>query len=180
LAAYLLPLLVVTSAVEAYGLHHWGKNQVLVDRLKTFTLPETVVFEAFQFVLSLVIVFIGAKVVKALGETFRGRHTYAQTFTLVAYGLGPVFLLRLLDAIRGVSPWVSWAIGILLTIAVLYHGVPQVMQPDPPHAFGLYLMSSLLLFLITGLARFVTAWYLEGRFTRLEPLISTVCGWLPF
>jgi hypothetical protein len=46
------------------------------------------------------------------------------------------------------------------------------MDPDPPQAFGLFMMSSLLLFLITGLARFVTAWYLQGRFTKLEPVIS--------
>lgn len=54
------------------------------------------------------------------------------------------------------------------------------MMPDPPHAFGLYLMNSLLLILITGLARFVTAWYLSGHFKPVEGLISAIAKRLPF
>ena len=42
--------------------------------------------------------------VKSIGETFHGRHTYTQAFTTVAYSLSPLFLLRLLDAFPGVSP----------------------------------------------------------------------------
>lgn len=180
LVVYLLPLLVLTSAAEAYGLHRWGKWQAGVARVKEFSLGEALIFEALQLILSLVIVFVGAKLVKALGETFHGRHTYIQTFTVVAYSLSPMFLLRLLDTFRSVSPWVSWSIGILLCIGALYHGVPQVMEPDPPQAFGLYLMSSVLLFLITGLARFVTAWYLQGHFAKLEVIISSAGARLPF
>jgi hypothetical protein len=71
-----------------------------------------------------------------------------------------------------VSPWLTWPLGILLSIAVLYSGVPIVMRPDPPHAFGLYLMSSIFIFIITGLVRFATAWYLKGKFTRLDEWIS--------
>ena len=67
-----------------------------------------------------------------------------------------------------VTPWVAWAIGILLSVVALYHGVPRMMEPDPTHAFGLFLMSSLLLTLITGLLRFVTWWYLEGKLPRLQ------------
>jgi hypothetical protein len=177
---YLLPLLVLTSAAEAYGLIHWGKWQGEVTRLKRFSVNEAVVFEVGQFLLSLLIVFIGAKVIKSIGETFHGRHTYTQAFTAVAYGLGPMLMFRFLDPFPGMSPWVSWPIGIMLTIGVLYQGVPRIMEPDPPHAFGLYLMSSLLLFLITGLARFVTACYLEGKFVKLESFISGLAGRLPF
>ena len=115
------------------------------------------VVEAAQLVLSLAVVFVGANLVKSIGETFHGRHTYTQAFTAVAYSLSPLFLLRLFDAFTGISPWATWAIGIVLSIAVLYHGVPRMMEPDPSHAFGLYLMSALLLVLVTGLARFVTA-----------------------
>ena len=181
---YLLPLLGLTSAFEGYGLVHWGKMQAAVVRLKRFSPGEAVIFEAVQLGLWLGIVFLGATLVKALGKTFRGRYSYLQTFTLVftvvAYGLSPLFLLRLLDAFTAVSPWVSWSIGFLLSMAVLYHGVPRVMQPDPPQAFGLYVMTSVLLCFITGLARFLTAWYLEGRFPRLEPIISHLAGRLPF
>jgi hypothetical protein len=180
LVVYVLPLLVLSSVAEAYGLLTWGKMQVLAPRLKHFTPAETALYEMFQFALSVGIIFLGAKLVKSLGETFHGRHTFQQTFTLVAYGLSPLFLLRLLDAFRGMSPWVTWLIGIALAIGVLYHGVPPVMEPDPPQAFGLYVMTSVLLFLITGLARFFLAGYLQGRFTKLEVWVSWLAQKMPF
>ena len=80
----------------------------------------------------------------------------------------------------GISPWVAWAIGICLSVAVLYQGVPRIMEPDPPHAFGLFLMSALLLVLITGLVRFATAAYLQGKFPALQSLISDLAARLPF
>ena len=43
-----------------------------------------------------------------------------------------------------------------------------MMDPDPSHAFGLFFMSALLLVLITGLVRFVTAAYLQGKFPKLQ------------
>jgi hypothetical protein len=46
------------------------------------------------------------------------------------------------------------------------------MQPDPSHAFGLYLVSAILLVIITGLGRFLTAWYLRGEFKSVEEIIS--------
>jgi hypothetical protein len=180
LAIYLLPLLLVTSAAEGYGLVHWGKFQGEVSRLKPFPLGETVLVEVVQILVSLAVVFCGAGLLKSIGETFHGRHTYTQAFTVVAYSLGPLFLLRLLDAFAGISPWVPWAIGICLTVAVLYQGVPRVMEPDPPHAFGLYLMSALLLVVISGLVRFATVRYLQGEFPALQSLISNLAARLPF
>jgi len=86
----------------------------------------------------------------------------------------------MLDALPGMSPWVTWPIGIILSIGVLYQGIPRMMEPDPPHAFGLYLMSAFLLIFITGLARFVTAWYLQGKFAKLDSVISGLAARLPF
>jgi hypothetical protein len=196
LLIHLLPLLLLTSAWEGYGLIHWGKLQreglleTFINfskghggqaaHLKKFSLGETVVVETAQVLLSLLVVFAGAKLVKALGETFRGRHTYTQSFTAVAYGLSPLFLLRLFDAFTGISPWASWGIGIALSIAVLYQGLPRSMTPDPSHAFGLYIISSLLLLLITGVARFVTAGYLQGEYPKLLAIVSDLTARLPF
>ncbi len=171
-----LPLLLLGSAAEVYGLHHWGKWRGMFAHLKIFPLEEALLFEAFHFVLLLAIVFLGAKLLKSLGETFHGRHTFTQTFTTVGYSLSPYLLFRVLDAFPWMSPWLSWLIGILLSIGLLYHGVPRAMDPDPPQAFGLFMMSSLLLFLITGLARFVTAWYLQGKFTKLEAALSDLAA----
>jgi hypothetical protein len=180
LTVYLLPMLLLVAFCEGYGLVHWGKWQGELLRLKKFSGGEAVVVETGQLLLSLIIIFTGASIIKSIGETFRGRHTYDQAFTAVAYGLSPLFLCRLLDAFSGINPWVSWSIGIMLSIAALYHGVPRMMEPDPAHAFGLYFMSALVMALVTGLARFVTDAYLRGKFTKLDEIISAVAGRLPF
>jgi uncharacterized membrane protein YecN with MAPEG domain len=170
LVGYLLPFLALTSAVEAAGLVHWGKMQSGIARLRAFSPAQAAGYEVAQMLLTLVVVFISAKVIKSMGETFHTRHTFTQAFTIVSYGLGPLFLLRLLDAFT-ISPWVGWSIGIVLSIAILYHGVPRVMEPDPSHAFGLYLTTGLLLLMITGILRYATAAYLAGNLTRLHPFL---------
>jgi hypothetical protein len=195
LAIYLLPLLLLTSACEAYGLIHWGKWQRegflenlvhmgkgphQISSLKKFSPGETLVIETAQLLLSLGIVFAGAKLVKAVGETFRGRHTFKQAFTAVTYGLGPLFLFRAFNAFSGLSPWVPWGVGIVLSIAVLYQGLPRVMEPDPSHAFGLYFMSAILLVFVTGLTRFVTAGCLEGEYPKLLAIVADIAARLPF
>ena len=98
----------------------------------------------------LLIIVISATVLKSVCGTFHGRHNYTQAVATVAYGLSPLFLFHLLDAFPAMVPWASWALGIILSIAVLYQGVPRMMEPDPPHAFGLYLMSALTVLLATG------------------------------
>ena len=180
LAVYLLPFLLLVAVCEGYGLVHWGKWQGEILRLKKFSVREAAVVETGQFLLSLIVIFTGASIIKSIGETFRGRHTYNQAFTAVAYGLSPLFLLRLLDASSAVNPWVTWSIGILLSIAAIYHGVPRMMEPDPAHAIGLFFMSALVLMLVTGLARFMTDAYLRGKFSKLDVIISDVAARLPF
>ena len=179
LLVFVLPLLLLTSACEAYGLIHWGKWQTDVLRVKKFSVSEAAIVEAAQFLLSLAVVFAGTKLVKSIGETFRGRHTYTQAFGTVAYSLSPFFLIHLFDAFTGVNPWVTWAVGIMLCVATLYHGVPRMMEPDPSHAFGLYLMSALLIALVTAMARYLTAGYLSGKFPLLQDIVSYLIARLP-
>jgi Yip1 domain len=180
LLTHLLPLLLLGSLAEGYGMVHWGKPRGEIPYIKTIPLPQTVVYQIVQIVVLIGIVFVVAWLVKSLGETFHGRHIFRQAFTVAAYGLSPVFLMRIADMSPGISPWVTWAIGVCLAATILYKGLPRVMQPDPPHAFGLYLMSVLLLTFVTGLARFVTAWYLKGKFPALDALISKIATHLPF
>lgn len=175
---YLAPFLFITCAAEGWGLHHWGRLREYGPR-KYYSRGEVIIFEAIQFLLYLVVVFLGARLIKAIGETFHGRHTFSQAFGAVAYGLGPLFLMHLLDALKDISPWIGWSIGIVLSIGVLYQGMPRMMEPDPPHAFGLYFIGSLLLLLTTGLVRFVTAWYLQGKFVGLESFVSSLAERLP-
>ena len=177
---HVVPLLIISGGFEVYGLYKWGKWRGEVAHLKAFPLNEAILFEVAQTLIFIAIIFISAKLIKSVGETFHGRHTYNQAFTAVAYGLSPLFLARLLDAFPAVSPWLSWSIGIILSIGALYQGLPRILEPDPPHAFGLYLMSSILLLLITGLFRFLTAWYLQGKFIKLQAFVSGLAERLPF
>ena len=179
---YLAPLWVLAGMAEGYGLVHWGKPQGEMEAVMQYTNSNALVFEILQLLLMLAIVLAGAKIIKALGETFHGRHTFNQAFTVAAYGLAPLFLIRILDIFPGVSSWVywmTWAIGIFLCAGTLYHGIPQVMQPDPPQAFGLYVASGVLLTMVTGLARFLTFWYLDGKFGKLNVFISKVVNHVP-
>lgn len=182
LVFYLLPFLFLDAVAEGYGLVHVGKKRGILAQDHSFVKGEAVIFESAQLLIWVGVVFLGAKLVKSIGETFHGRHTMTQAFATVAYGLAPLFLLRLCD---GLSPdliwipWVTWSLGILLSFNVLYYGVPRMMEPDPSHAFGLFLMSSLLLMLTTGLLRFVTVLYLQGRFTALESAVSALAKRLP-
>jgi hypothetical protein len=181
LVLYLLPMMLLVAVVNGFGLVKWGEPQAgLFDYIHKSTVGEAVIFEAAHSLLTLLAIVVCAVLIKILGENFHGRYTYKQTFTLVIYGLSPMFLLRLLDAVPAIIPWVTWAIGITLSIAVLYQGMWYVMQPAPPNAFALYFMSSLLLAASTGLERFVTAWYLRGHFKQLETLVSNLAAHLPF
>lgn len=158
---HLLPLLILGAAAEGYGLVRWGEQQKNIQWVKKFSIREAAGFEAVQILLLLAVVFISAKAIKSMGDTFHGRHTFTQAFAVVAYGLSPVLLLRVMDAARW-SPWIAWVVGVLLMVSILYQGVPRVMEPDPSHAFGLYLTAWLLLVFITGLVRYATAAYLNG------------------
>lgn len=183
LAIHVLPLLLIGAVAEGYGLVHWGKPRGEVGTIFKFPPSQAIVFEFFQLVMMLAVVFVGARLIKALGETFRERNTFTQTFTVAAYGLSPVFVLHVLDIFPGVSHsvyWGVWLAGIFCSFSILYHGIPRVMLPDPPHAFGLYLTSGFLLIMVSGFVRFLTFFYLSGKFGKLDDFITTVAAHLPF
>jgi hypothetical protein len=121
-------------------------------------------YEVGQFTLNLLMILVCARLVQVLGRTFHGRitYTYTRSLTSVVYGLSPMFLLRLFDPFAGMSPYATWFMGILLSIWILYDGLPRLLAPDPTHALGLYMSSSIVLFMATGLVRAVTAMYLQG------------------
>jgi len=174
LAFYLLPMLLIVGAAEAYGLVHWGRWQSAIVGIKKFELNDAIVAETVQLILMVFIIFLGGFFVKAFGETFRARNSYRQALTTVIYGLSPVFLFRLLDMLPTISLWVPWVLGVMLMWKVLYHGVPRVMEPDPPHAFGLFFMSALLLTLITGVERYIARGYLMDKFKPFAEIIHQI------
>jgi len=180
LFAHLLPLILLTSVLEGYGLMQWGrKRQSGMAFVKLYELREVIVIETAQGLLLVGMVLLGAYAAKVFADTFHRRHTYRQAFTAVAYGCAPLITLRLGDLLTGINPWIPWAVGLVLTIAVLYHGLPCLLKPDPPHAFGLFVMTSLTLAIINGMVRLVTWSYFLGRFPAAEKFIIDLVGGAP-
>jgi hypothetical protein len=113
---------------------------------------------------------------KSYSSTFHRRSTLRQSFTAIAFGMSPMLTLRLGDLIVGLYPWVPWAVGMILTIAVLYLGLPCLLRPDPPHAFGLYVMTTMTLTVMFGLWRLIMTQFFLGRFPGLEKAIANLAG----
>lgn len=163
LFAHLLPMIALGCLVEGWGLANWGKWQPRFQKIKDFEITPVVNFEIIQFLLLLTMVLVSAYVLLVISQTFRTQHSsFLQSFTTMAYTFSPFFLFRLLDAGPMVSPWIPWALGMMLTIWVLYQAIPRVMMPDPTHAFGLYLSTIIVAILTSGVARALTALYLLG------------------
>ena len=167
LLVHLLPLLLLTSAGEYYGLTHWGKQRTEYGQ-PTVVVPAVALrYEAVKVALAFVVIFLAAQIIKAIGQSFHTRHNYLQAFTVVAYALSPLFVAQLLHGTPLMPVWVAWAIGMTLTASVLYQGVPRVMQPDPPQTIGLYFMSVLTLTGLTMLAQFLAGKFLAAQIHAL-------------
>ena len=161
----LLPMMVITAALEGLGLARWGKWQPEFRHYRFFTNDQIVTYEVAQSLLNLVMILLCSWLVQVMGRTFHGRdtYTYGRSFTAVVCSLGAMFLLRLLDPLPVMNPYISWALGIVLSIWILYDGLPRLLLPDPTHAFGLYLSGAFVLVLATGSVRVFTALYLQGN-----------------
>ncbi len=151
----LMPLLLLSAAAEGAALIKFGREQGPLDTMKPVSQALALRYEIAQLGLSLLVVVAGAAVLQKIGQSFHRRHTYSECFTTLAYSLSPLFLLRVFAGFPAIHTWACWAVGILLSVSALYRGIPRVMRPDPSNALGLYLLSSLLLIVVTGLAHFV-------------------------
>ena len=160
---HLLPLILIGTALETRGLLRHGKWQPYYKMFKVFPPEEIYIFEGVQFLLLFAVVFVSALIVFRISQTFQDRLNFRQAFTTVAYGFSPMFLFHLLDASAQIHPSVPWLLGMALTMWILYQGIPRIMQPDPTHAFGVYLSAMIVVVLTSGLARLITGMYLLGR-----------------
>jgi Yip1 domain len=163
LTLHLLPLILIASFVEGWGLLRWGKWQPNFQRFRDFDLHSVITFEAIQAFLLVAMILVSALLLLRISQTFENRRTYLEAFTVMAYGFSPLLLAHLLNVGPTVSPWTSWLIGLGLTFWILYQGIPRVMQTDPTHAFGLYLSALIIVVLTSGIPRVMTALYLLGQ-----------------
>jgi hypothetical protein len=176
---YLLPMVLLVCAVEGWGLHTQGKWQPTLKRVRDFTDTTVLHYEILQAVLFILMIVIAAVVLHVSAQNFHGKRTMLQTFTTVAYGCSPLLLLHTLNYWAVMHPAVPWAIGILLTMWILYQGVPRVMAPDPTHAFGAYLSALFIVLLMSAIVRLLTAMFILGQFNFKRSALTRALGeWL--
>lgn len=159
---FLVPTLALSILGEIYG-HNYLTAQHPDWEAKAISRDMMVRYGGVQFAAGLFVVFLCAGIIKILSDTFHNRHTYGQCFTVAAYTLSPLWLFHLLDAIPPLNPWITFGVGMFFSVSTLYHAIPLVLKPDPPHAFGLFLVSMLLLIMVAGLARGFTWMVLQER-----------------
>jgi hypothetical protein len=162
LFVYLLPMVALSVAGEVFG-RNWLTKPTPDSPGLPFPQDLAVRYGTAAFCAGLVMVLLSAWLVKSVSETFHNRHGFAHCFKLVTYSLGPFFLLRVLDAVPHISPWIPFSIGMICSASVFYYGIPYFLKPDPPHAFGVFLTGVILMTMAGFLTRFFTILVLQGK-----------------
>lgn len=147
---HLLPLAAVGCIAEGYGLTHWGRRVGEFGAHRVYSLAEILPYEGARFGLSLLMVFLVACVLRLMANTFHARNGFLPAMTVAVFGSGPILLLRVADMFAVAPPWLTWAVGAVLSAAVLYQGIPRVMNADPTHALGLYMAGAMLVVLVSA------------------------------
>ncbi len=179
LGTYLLPVILLACAVEGWGLMHWGKWRPTYKKIVGFSDQTIWRYEMLQAVLFLAVIFICAGLVHIASQNFHGKRTYLQTFTAIAYGFSPLLYLHTLNAWAMMHPAIPWCLGIVMTMWVLYQGIPRVIAPDPTHAFGVYLSALFIVVLMSAIVRLLTAMFLLGQYNFQRSAITRALGqWL--
>jgi hypothetical protein len=159
----LLPLVVAALAVEGYSLQRLGEAFGEMNR-RPVSLNRVIKYEVFYGVASLLVIFFGATLLKNVGaSTFNLRCNYSICFVLIAFAYTPLFLVKFLDAVPAINTWVCWAIGITLSLRILYHGVGAWLKPEQTKGFGLLIMSFIYILVVSGLVHFAATQILQGR-----------------
>ena len=161
----IIPLMAVALAVEGWSLVKYGEvfrglapRAVSVDRAITY--------EVCYGVLSLVVIFLGARLLQNVGKSFNLDASFGVCFILISLGYSPLFLARLLDALPQINTWICWVVGVALSFRILYHGVALWLRPEQTKGFGLLLVSFLYILVLSALVHFASIQVLQGRFLK--------------
>ena len=155
LLLYLAPTIALSLFVELAG-HNFLAARFSDEGARMVPHDLALQYALIQLGAGLLAAVITARLIKVLSETFHNRTTYTQCFCVTAYALGPFYLLHILDAVPVLSPWITFIVGIVFSFSTLYYAIPHVLKPDPPHAFGLFVMGGFLLTFVCLIARMGT------------------------
>ena len=158
-----LPLAVGCVAVETFSLIHWGEARGEAGTLVKISQTIALRYGIAELILLTACLFFGAYFLHAVAQSFHLTTKFPQSFGAVAYGISPLILMRLLDAWPVVPSWVCWALGVLLSISALYHGVALMLRPEQTKGLGLYIVTSVIVILSTGVSHFFVQAVLHER-----------------
>jgi hypothetical protein len=162
----LLPLLLLCVGVESYSLIQWGELRSDLGLPVRISEPVALRYAAAHISLFFACALFGGFSLQAVAQSFNLAATFRQGFTAMAYGISPLVLVRLLDAIPAMNSWVCWGIGGMLALSVLYHGVALILKPDQTKGFGLYIVSAMIVLLSTGVSHFIALAVLHEKILR--------------
>ena len=160
----ILPLIVAMLAVEGWGLMNWGemsefgRRNVPAERILKYLL--------FYGASSIFVIFAGAALLKNVAPSFNLSSSFGTCFVLMAYGFAPILLMRALDAIPQINTWVCLAIGCMLAMRVLYHGVAHWLKPEQTKGLGVFMVATIYTVVLGGLVHFASVQVLKGRFLK--------------
>jgi hypothetical protein len=161
----LLPLIAITFAVEGYGLLKLGGSTGEMGRIN-LPIERVIRYAGFYAVASIIVIFAGTFLLKSVAESFGVICTFGSCFILMACGFMPIFLMRMPDAIPKVNTWICWAVGAVLSVRILYHGVALWLKPEQTKGFGLFLVSVVYTFVLSGLVHFAAVQVLHNRLLK--------------
>lgn len=149
---YLLPTIALSILIELAG-HNYLVPRFYESGARAMPRELAIHWGIAELVAGVLVAFLFCLIIQLCARTFHKRNTLTQCFAVAAYALGPFYLVHIFDAVPVLSQWVTLAVGIALSLVTLYHAVPLVLKPDPPHAFGLFVMSCFVLIMLLGMAR---------------------------
>jgi hypothetical protein len=163
--ASILPLVVGMLAIEALGLLKWG---AVLNELGKVRVPEERVYKyaIFYGLAAVLVILAGAALLKNVAPSFNLRSGYGAYFTLMAYGFAPLLLVRPIDAIPQINTWVVLAIGCMLALRVLYHGVGHWLKPEQTKGLGVFMVTIMYTLVLGGLVHFASFQVLKGRLLK--------------
>jgi hypothetical protein len=162
----LLPLIAITSAVEGYGLLTLGETVGGIGKQLHLSQERVIRYEVFYAVASLLVIFAGTFLLKSVADSFGVITSFGNTFVLIACGFMPIFLMRIPDGIPQINTWICWGVGAALSMRILYHGVGVWMKPEQTKGFGLFLVSVVYTFVLSGLVHFAAIQVLHGKLLK--------------
>ncbi len=152
----------------------FGAKANALGRVFHLSREQIITFESVQIILGILLFFLGAKFIQWVSAGFHFERSYRQCFTLTVFGITPIFWWRLADGFPLAPSWGCWAMAALWILFMFYHGVAEIFKPDTSLGFGLYLLASLSIIGLTGLAHLLAQIVLDRQFSVMTWLSSGV------